>query len=172
MRIEWQNTHSCPSSTLNLLSVLSYPINFHRKTLHTPGNQLSESNKLRILILLLLSVVEIRLFYLTGHFWCWYKSHCSWPIATKGFGGVVISLFCPVFAGSFSHFSYKEVPNLQEINLSALILFNIFLRKYRRPLSSCSQHSWNRKQNKVGVFAKPTLQDVTQCYRTQTHYKI
>ena len=27
--------------------------------------------------------VEIRLFCLTGHFWCWRKSSCSSPIATK-----------------------------------------------------------------------------------------
>ena len=28
---------------------------------------------------------EIRSLCLTGHFWCWRKSHCSSPISTKGF---------------------------------------------------------------------------------------
>ena len=44
----------------------------------------------------------------------------------KGFGGAVSHLFDPAFAGSFPHFSYKEVPDLQKINLFTLILFNIF----------------------------------------------
>ena len=39
-------------------------------------------------------------------------SNCSSPIATKGFAGAVRSLFCTSFTRSFSHFSYKKVPNL------------------------------------------------------------
>ena len=39
-------------------------------------------------------------------------SNCSSPIATKGFAGAVCSLFCTSFTRSFSHFSYKKVPNL------------------------------------------------------------
>ena len=30
---------------------------------------------------------------------------------TKDFGSAVIPLFCLAFAGSFPHFSYKEVPD-------------------------------------------------------------
>ena len=40
--------------------------------------------------------VEIRLFCLTGHFWCWRKSNCSSPIATKGCNNSAVTpLFCP-----------------------------------------------------------------------------
>ena len=65
-------------------------------------------------------------FCLTGHFWGWQKPHCCSLIATKGFSGAVSHLFDPAFAGSFPHFSYKEVPDLQKVNLFTLILFNIF----------------------------------------------
>ena len=65
-------------------------------------------------------------FCLTGHFWCWQKSHCCSLIATKGFGGAASHLSDPAFAESFPHCSYKEVPDLQKINLFTLILFNIF----------------------------------------------
>ena len=39
-------------------------------------------------------------------------SHSSSPTATKSFGGAVSPQFCPDFAGSFPHSSYKEVPDL------------------------------------------------------------
>ena len=49
--------------------------------------------------------VEIRLFCLTGHFWCWCKSHCSSPIATKGCNdAAVIPLFSPAFTGRSAWF--------------------------------------------------------------------
>ena len=73
------------------------------------------------------------------------ESHRSSPIATKGFGGAVNPLFCLAFVGSFPHFSYKEAPDLQKINLFTIILFNIFPWKYRYALHSCSQHPWNPK---------------------------
>ena len=99
--------------------------------------------------------VEVRLFCLTGHFKCWRKSNCSSPIATKGCNnGAVTPLFCPA---------------LQKINLSTLIWFNSFLKKYRHALSSCSQHPWHPKQNKDDNFARSKFQDITQCYSTQTH---
>ena len=69
---------------------------------------------------------EIRSLCLTGHFWCWRKSHCSSPVPTKGFGGAVNLLFDPAFTGNFPYFSYKVVPDLQKINLFKLILINIF----------------------------------------------
>ena len=110
-------------------------------------------------------------FNLTGHFWCSRKSRCSSPVASNGFGCAVNPLFYPAFTGNFPHFSYKEVPNLQKINLFTFILFYIFLRKYRHVLPSCSQHPWNPKQNKAYIFTKQTFQKVTQCHRTQTLYK-
>ena len=58
---------------------------------------------------------------LTGHFWCWWKSHCSSSIATKDFGGAVSPLFHSAFTASIPHFSYKAVP--QKINLFTLILY-------------------------------------------------
>ena len=48
--------------------------------------------------------VKISLFCLSCHVWCWCKSHCSSPIATKRFGCAVTTLFCPAFAGSYPHF--------------------------------------------------------------------
>ena len=51
------------------------------------------------------------LFLLDWPFLVLMQSHCSSPIATKDFGNAVIPLFCPAFAGSFPHFSYKEVPD-------------------------------------------------------------
>ena len=39
------------------------------------------------------------------------------PVANKGFRGAVSPLFDPGFTGSFCHFSCKEVPDLQKINL-------------------------------------------------------
>ena len=58
--------------------------------------------------------IEIYIFCLTFYFWCWRKSHCRSPIATKGLCSAVSLLFCPTFAWSFSHFYYKEVPDLQK----------------------------------------------------------
>ena len=55
-------------------------------------------------------MVEIRFFCLTGLILT--QSHCSSPITTTGFGCAVGPLFGPVFAGSFPHFSYKEVVDL------------------------------------------------------------
>ena len=73
--------------------------------------------------------------FITSHFWCWGKLHYISPIAAKGFGGAVSPLFDPAFTGSFPHFSYNKVPDLQQkINLFSLILFNIFLRKSHHPL--------------------------------------
>ena len=100
------------------------------------------------------------------------KSHCSSHIATKGFGGAVIPLFDPAFTGSFPLFSYKEVPDLQKINLFTFIWFNLLLRKYRHLLPSCSQHSWNPKQYKGYISAKLAFQELTRCHHIQTHYKI
>ena len=51
------------------------------------------------------------LFLLDWSFLVLMQSHCSSPIATKDFGSAVIPLFCLAFAGSFPHFSYKEVPD-------------------------------------------------------------
>ena len=111
--------------------------------------------------------------FITSHFWCWGKLHYISPIAAKGFGGAVSPLFDPAFTGSFPHFSYNKVPDLQQkINLFSLILFNIFMRKSHHPLLYCSQHPWNPKQNKVHIFAKSVFQEVTQCHCTQTLYKI
>ena len=115
---------------------------------------------------------EIRSLCLTGHFWCWRKSHCSSPIPTKGFGGAVNLLFDPAFTGNFPYFSYKVVPDLQKINLFKLILINIFLRKYIHSLPFCLQHSWNPKKNKVYIFAKPAFQEATQCHHLVTLYEI
>ena len=50
--------------------------------------------------------VEIRIFCWTSQFWCWQKSQCSSPIATKGFVGAVSSLFDPALTGSFTHSRY------------------------------------------------------------------
>ena len=55
--------------------------------------------------------------------WCWQKSHCSSPIAVKDFRGAVNPLVDPAFAGNFLHFSDKEVPGLQKINLFTLIKY-------------------------------------------------
>lgn len=55
------------------------------------------------------------------------QSNCNSPITAKGFGGAVIPLFSSAFAGSFPHFSCKEMSDLEKINLFRLILFNIFL---------------------------------------------
>ena len=52
------------------------------------------------------------------------------PVYCKAFGGTVGPLFSPAFAGSFSHFSCKEIPDLYKINHFGLILFNIFLWKF------------------------------------------
>ena len=54
---------------------------------------------------------EIRVFCLTGHFWVWHKSHCSSPIAIK------LPYFSQLSLEALTHFSYKEVPDLQKINL-------------------------------------------------------
>ena len=78
--------------------------------------------------------------------------HCSWPIATKGFGRAVSPLFCPAFAGSFPYLSNKEVPDLCKINLFTLILFNIFLWKYCHVLLSCSQHPWNQSKTRSTIL--------------------
>ena len=50
----------------------------------------------------------------------------------------------------------------KKVNFYSIISFNIFLWKYHHALSSCSQHTWNPKQNKVDVFAKPTFQEPFQ----------
>ena len=86
-------------------------------------------------------------------------------------GGEVSFLFDVAFTGSFPHFSYKEVPDLQKNNFLIPILI-IFLIKYLGPLPFCLQHSWNPEQNKVSIFAKSVNQEVTRCHRLQTLYKI
>ena len=87
--------------------------------------------------------------FLTSHFCCWGKLHYISPIATTSFGGAVSPLFDPAFTGSFPHFSYNKVSDLQQkINLFSLILFNIFLRKSHHPLLYCSQQPWNPKQKR------------------------
>ena len=93
-------------------------------------------------------------FCLIGHFWCWQKTYCRSLIVTKGCGGIVSPLFTPTFTGSFQYFSYKDIPDLQKINLFTLILFNIFLRKFHHPLPSCPHHPWNPQQNKGLNFHK------------------
>ena len=65
-------------------------------------------------------------FFLSGHFWGWGESYFSSSIATKGFGGAVSSIFDAAFTRSFPHFSFKEVLDLQKINLFTLILFSFF----------------------------------------------
>ena len=72
------------------------------------------------------SGVEVRLFCLTCHFWVWWKSHCSSPIAAKSFGNAKTLLFFPAFAGSFPCFSYKEVSDWQKISLSTHLFYSIF----------------------------------------------
>ena len=69
----------------------------------------------------LITGVEIRFFCLTDLFW--KKSHCSSSIAIKDFGGAVSPLVDPAFTGNFLHFSDKEVPGLQKINLFTLIKY-------------------------------------------------
>ena len=113
---------------------------------------------------------EITFICLTGHFSCWRKSHCSSPIATKDFGGPVSPQFDPGFIGSFHHFSRKEVPDLQKINPFTIIRY--FSQKIPSSIAILFPISWNPKQNKVDILAKPAFQEVTQCHRTQTLYKI
>ena len=48
-RSKWETIHSTHSHTLNLLSLLPGPTNYH-KTSHAPGNQLFNSFKFSILI--------------------------------------------------------------------------------------------------------------------------
>ena len=108
--------------------------------------------------------VEIRLFCLTGHFWCWCKSHYSSPTATKGFGGAATPLFLPAFPNS----AIKSAWFAEDQPFHALLLISIFLKKYHHPLSSCSQHPWNPKQNKADIFTNPTFQEVTQYYCAHT----
>ena len=100
--------------------------------------------------------VEIRLFCLAGHFWVWCKSHCSSPIATIGFGGAVTPPFFPAFAGSFPYFSYREVPDLQKINLSTHLFYPLFFSRntssiailFPTPLKSKAKQGWHfRKAN-------------------------
>ena len=98
------------------------------------------------------------------------NSYCSSPIATNDLGCAVTPLFDPPVTRSFPLFSYKEVPDLQKINLFMFILFNFFLRKYHHPLPSCSQHPWNPKLNRTYIFAKRTFM-IKQCHHTQTLYK-
>lgn len=64
--------------------------------------------KFNSLIQLYVPGVEIRIFCLTGHFWCWNKSHWSSPIVTKGSNSVVSLLFYLAFTGSFGHFNYEK----------------------------------------------------------------
>ena len=104
-----------------------------------------------------------KVFCLTSHLWCWRKSHCSSPFATKDFGGAVSPLFDPAFARSFPYFSFKDVADLQKSTLFTLILFNSFHRKCRHLFPSCSQHPWNPKQNKIYIFAK-SQHSKTVCY--------
>ena len=91
-------------------------------------------------------------FCLTGHFWCWQKS----PIAIKDFGGAVSPLIDPAFTGNFLHFSDKEVPGFQTINLFTLIKY--FPQKNIHPLPSCSQHPWNPRSSQSQHFKR--LHDV------------
>ena len=72
-----------------------------------------------------------KVFCLTSHFWCWWKLHCSSPIATKGFPGTVCPLFDPGFSGSFpvlafnTHFhTYLIQYFSQKIPSSIIILFS------------------------------------------------
>ena len=76
----------------------------------------------------ILSEIKIRLVCLTSHLRCWQKSYCGTSIATKGCGGPASPLFFPVFAGSFSYFTYKEVSDLEKMIFSTLISFDVFLK--------------------------------------------
>ena len=73
--------------------------------------------------------VEIRFFCLTCHFWCWNKSPCSSPIATKRFSGAVTLLFCPAFAEAFPISAIKKCLICRK--LTFLFLFcSIFYSEY------------------------------------------
>ena len=91
--------------------------------------------------------VEIRLICVTGHVWCWWKSHCSSPVATKGFGGTVSPQFDPAFIGSSHHFSHKEVPDLQKPFHTYLIFFSknwvIYCHLFPNTLKSKEEEGWH-----------------------------
>ena len=80
--------------------------------------------------------------------------------------------FCQLSLLAFPISVIKKYLICRKSSFHALILSNIFLKRYRHPLSCSSQHPWNPKHNKVDIFAKPTFQEVSQCYRTHTHIKI
>ena len=91
-----------------------------------------------------------KVFCLTSHFWCWWKLHCSSPIATKGFLGKVCPLFDPGFSGSFpvlafnTHFhTYLIQYFSQKIPSSIIILF------------PTSEYLWNPNIAWKGVLSLP-----------------
>ena len=60
---------------------------------------------------------------MTSHFWVWRKSHCSSSIATE------LPCFSQLLLEALTHFSYKEVNDLQKIKLFMHLFYPIFFKR-------------------------------------------
>ena len=89
----------------------------------------------------------------------------QFTFAAKGYNNSsVTQLFCPAFTGRSTWFAENWPFHTY--------LIQQFSQKNTLMLSSCSQHPLNPKQNNTDIFAKPAFHEITQCYCTQTHYKM
>ena len=107
---------------------------------------------LTLLFYILMQGSKYVFFVLRVIFWCWHKSHCSSPIATKGFGSAVSLLFWPTFAWSFPNFRCKEFPDLQKNQPFPFYFMQYFSLKIPScivimfpiiPLSSKAEQGWH-----------------------------
>ena len=74
------------------------------------------------------------------------------------------------FTANFHHFSYKEVPDLQEINLFTLIQY--FSQKITSSTVILFPGPLISKAVQGSQFRKVSIPRITQCHRTQTLYEI
>ena len=74
------------------------------------------------------------------------------------------------FTASFHHFSYKERPDLQKINLFTLLQY--FSQKIPSSTVTLFPAPLKSKAVQGSQFRKASIPRVTQCHRTQTLHEI
>ena len=110
-------------------------------------------------------------FCLTGDFCCWRNQIAVHLLQVRALLVQYVPCFVHLSLEAFPISAIRKCLICRKSTFSHLFI-QFFLWKNRHALPSCSQHPWNPNEIKVDIIAKPTFQEVTQCHRTQTLYKI
>ena len=118
-----------------------------------------------------LAGVEIRFICSTGHFLVLMKITLQFNCCNLGFPWCSKSpIWSSSFIASFHHFSYKERPDLQKINLFTLIQY--FSQKIPSSTVILFPAPLKSKAVQGSQFRKASILRVTQCHHTQTLHEI